>query len=141
MRLIDAEVLEKEGWTLSRIYQIDSKTSCYETKAVKDVPTIEPDWTKDLIKRQDAINELKKKIRITDHDEYVILWDDFTEGMRCLPPAQPERVTAEWMFEEYPDGYYHSECTACGAPADERAYLDKWKYCPKCGARMRIDDY
>ena len=57
------------------------------------------------------------------------------------PTIEPERKKGEWMFEEYPDGYYHSECTVCGASVDERAYLDKWKYCPKCGARMRIDDY
>ena len=42
----------------------------------------------------------------------------------------------EWLFEEYPDGYYHSECSVCGKQDKEAAYLEKWKYCPHCGACM-----
>lgn len=42
----------------------------------------------------------------------------------------------EWLFEEYPDGYYHSECSLCGKWFSEEAYLQKWKYCPNCGEKM-----
>ena len=47
-----------------------------------------------------------------------------------------EDKQGEWFFEEYPDGYYHSECSKCGAQYGEEAFLEKWNYCPNCGVRM-----
>lgn len=44
--------------------------------------------------------------------------------------------TGKWMFEEYPDGYYSSICSNCGLHSPEEAFLQNWKYCPNCGARM-----
>lgn len=41
-----------------------------------------------------------------------------------------------WIFEEYPDGYYHAICSECDVWSDEYAYLDGWNYCPHCGAKM-----
>lgn len=38
-RYIDAEKLEKDGWSASRIYQQDAKTMVYETKKMTDFPT------------------------------------------------------------------------------------------------------
>ena len=43
----------------------------------------------------------------------------------------------EWELHEYPDGYYHAECSECGAAYDEMVYfLKKAHYCPNCGAKM-----
>lgn len=59
---------------------------------------------------------------------------------RMLEPLkqeiQPERKTGKWHFEEYPDGYYHAECSVCGHHFQEDAYLKPYNYCPNCGARM-----
>ena len=41
-RLIDADSLEREGWTLQRTYQKDENTMIYEVKKPSEMPTIEP---------------------------------------------------------------------------------------------------
>ena len=48
MRAIDADALEKEGWSLHRTIQVDKNTSEYQTKPLRKVPTIEPEphWIK-----------------------------------------------------------------------------------------------
>ena len=43
MRAIDADALEKEGWSLHRTIQVDKNTSEYQTKPLRKVPTIEPE--------------------------------------------------------------------------------------------------
>lgn len=49
--------------------------------------------------------------------------------------AEPVRH-GKWLFEEYPDGYYHSECSLCNSWFSEDAFLNPYKYCPNCGACM-----
>jgi hypothetical protein len=41
MRAIDADALEKEGWSLCRTFQKDKDTMVYETKKLSDLPIIE----------------------------------------------------------------------------------------------------
>lgn len=41
-RYIDADALEKEGWSLHRDIQVDKNTWEYQTKPLRQVPTIEP---------------------------------------------------------------------------------------------------
>lgn len=41
-RAIDADALEKEGWSLHRTIRVDQHTEEYQTKPLKQVPTIEP---------------------------------------------------------------------------------------------------
>lgn len=43
MRCIDADVLEKEGWSLHRTVRVDSHTMEYQTKPIAKIPTIEPE--------------------------------------------------------------------------------------------------
>ncbi len=43
MRLIDADALERDGWRMSRIVQIDEKTMEAQTRKPTDFPTIEPE--------------------------------------------------------------------------------------------------
>lgn len=42
MRLIDADALEKEGWSLHRTIRVDKNTEEYQTKPLRKVPAIEP---------------------------------------------------------------------------------------------------
>ena len=41
-RAIDADALEKEGWSLHRTIRVDKNTEEYQTKPLRRVPTIEP---------------------------------------------------------------------------------------------------
>lgn len=41
MRAIDADALEKEGWSLHRTIRVDENTEEYQTKPLRKVPTIE----------------------------------------------------------------------------------------------------
>ena len=43
-----------------------------------------------------------------------------------------------WCFVEYPDGYYHWECSECNKwfKEDSMSLSEEWKYCPNCGAKM-----
>ena len=43
MRLIDADALEKEGWSLHRTYQKDKATMVYEVKAISEINTAQPE--------------------------------------------------------------------------------------------------
>lgn len=43
MRLIDADALEKDGWMMNRIVQVDKNTMSYQTKKPTDFPAIEPE--------------------------------------------------------------------------------------------------
>ena len=43
-----------------------------------------------------------------------------------------------WIFEEYPDGYYHWECSICKAWFSDSARFG-YNYCPNCGAKMDAD--
>ena len=42
MRLVDADSLEKEGWSLHRTVRVDMHTSEHQTKPIAKVPTIDP---------------------------------------------------------------------------------------------------
>ena len=46
MRLIDADALEREGWSLCRTFQKDKDTMVYEVKKLSDFLTIEPERKK-----------------------------------------------------------------------------------------------
>lgn len=52
----------------------------------------------------------------------------------------PERKKGKWVFEEYPDGYYYSECSECKHHFIEDVYLKSYNFCPNCGCDMRGDE-
>lgn len=52
-----------------------------------------------------------------------------------------ERKKGKWNLVEYPDGYYHTECSECGCEYSENVYFDHdAKFCPSCGADMRGEE-
>lgn len=63
---------------------------------------------------------------------------DVITVLESLPTADVrENVHGDWDFEEYPDGYYHSECSICGSWFKEDVFLNPYNFCPNCGADMR----
>jgi hypothetical protein len=145
MRCIDADALEKEGWSLHRTIRVDKHTEEYQTKPLKKVPTIEPDpsqcWgcncekmerlepCEDTISRQDAI-------RIVDGiDTWQAGWrGNAIESIKALPSAQPEIIHCGECKHRDPEDH---KCD-CGhdiiwqLPRD-----DKW-YC--ADAERRTDE-
>ena len=57
MRLIDADALEKEGWSLHRDIQVDKNTWEYQSKPLRQVPTIEPEPQQIPFKRRKPTEE------------------------------------------------------------------------------------
>ena len=89
-------------------------------------------------------------MRLIDADALLMdnSWDFYDEnGNRndaCIAVENAPTVDAEpvkyghWCFEEFPDGYYHWECSECKKwfKEDSMSLAEEWKYCPNCGAKM-----
>lgn len=68
---------------------------------------------------------------------FLLARDDVKEA----PTIDAEPVKhGHWHIEEYPDGYYHSQCSLCNSWFTEDAFLYPYKYCPFCGASMEAKD-
>ena len=76
--------------------------------------------------------------RLVDEEEWFDCQEQssfFTE-IDKTPTIDPVK-RGKWELHEYPDGYYHTECSECGAVYDEMVFFSKKAhYCPNCGARM-----
>ncbi len=100
----------------------------------------------DLISRQAAINALEwEKTYCTAYrdgytpanvfEKYNAGITDGIKALKRLPTIDPVK-RGKWLLHEYPDGYYHTECSECGAVYGEMVYFSKKAhYCPNCGAR------
>ena len=88
-KYIDAEKLEKDGWSASRTYQQDAKTMVYETKKMTDFPTADvPERNVgDTISRQAAIDSLMNHLDADYLNGY-----SYLEELKHLPSAQPEII-------------------------------------------------
>lgn len=56
IRPIDANALEKEGWSLHRTVNVDSHTMEHQVKQIAEVPTIEPERTGKWIRHPEQRN-------------------------------------------------------------------------------------
>lgn len=107
-KYIDANVL-KEKLRYSMLFKMGFLNHCAD--AGREIPKTE---------RQQILDSIDL------HKAFIELIDE-----------QSERKTGEWLFEEYPDGYYHSKCSICKHWFIEDAFLKPYKYCPNCGASMK----
>lgn len=90
-KYIDAEKLEKDGWSASRTYQQDAKTMVYETKKMTEFPAAD-------------VEEVK-------HAEWIVKdihsnWADW------------EICTCKQCKTEYKNLYPKNFCPNCGAIMD-----------------------
>lgn len=97
MRLIDADALERDGWRMSRIVQVDEKTMEAQTRKPTDFPTIEPqpEPCEDTISRQSAIQAADCIVdhhAITPYQTMRSAMDHLQRILRGMPSAQPEIV-------------------------------------------------
>lgn len=76
----------------------------------------------------DALMELVWRERLDTMERIAKL----VERMPTIGPVKH----GKWLLHEYPDGYYHTECSECGKVYDEMVYfLKKAHYCPNCGSK------
>ena len=104
----------------------------------RDVPT-----TEDCISRQDAIDALEitdwyhqdKNLKMVHgaNDEEHQAWyksEDVYKAIDSVPSAYPERKKGGWVIKK--DFMY---CPSCFEGFD-KIYLNDYKFCPYCGAKM-----
>lgn len=105
-------------------------------RRLENLPSVQPErlTDDDFETIRIHLNAYKEKLcnqqRWGEAEEYQRILDRFM----AFAHAQPKH--GRWLFEEYPDGYYHATCSECDVWSDEDAYLDGWNYCPNCGTRM-----
>ena len=104
----------------------------------------------DLISRQDAIDALERLFdRCEEIEAHLPDGDKDKTGYKMFPdymtvwkyllqdPTIDPAKHGKWLLHEYPDGYYHTECSECGKIYSENVYyIKKPSYCPNCGALM-----
>lgn len=138
MRAIDADALEKEGWSLHRTIQVDKNTSEYQIKPLKQVPTIEPEPCEDAVSRRKIFEYFVPLWEcigtIMDREE----WEDVCKTTANeIPSVTPKRKTGRWV--PVTNGRGGHECDKCHeyAPSWTTGEEHLTNYCPNCGADMR----
>ena len=136
-RLIDADALEKEGWSLHRTIRVDMNTEEYQTKPLKQVPTIEP-----RCETCEAFN--KTRLLIPQPERKKGKWIPVTriekwhkeDGLVGFPPEVKEfpQCTIEWVDATEPDEVDGLRCSECGTVYD---FTEARNWCSECGADMR----
>ena len=94
MRPIDADALEKEGWSLHRTIWVDKNTQEYQTMPLANVPDIYVGECEDTISRQAAIDALgycQTYLFDSRDDDKKISLEDAKYVIEQLPSAQPEQ--------------------------------------------------
>ena len=90
----------------------------------------------DLIRREDAIEELKEKVtfEFAEDEEWAITC------LQNLPSA--DRPQGEWIITEQDNGHKwtHRKCSECGKGIIEPLGVSGMNFCPNCGARMKGAD-
>lgn len=85
----------------------------------------------DLISRQAAIDYLLDALYDLDEADYVDK-EFIEEELKRVPSVQPKQKTGQWISNRHTDTVLCSECKKC--------YGDESKFCPNCGAKMRMEN-
>lgn len=88
----------------------------------------------DLIKREDAIDEIRKESQELHNMNVIPLATvgAMVDAIVRVPSAEKQ---GEWLFKEITDDYHITgQCSIC----KERRRIDN--FCPNCGARMKGAD-
>ena len=100
-------------------------------------------FSTDTISRKKAIEEAEEWIKAVycDHDEIRerMAIKHVINGIKELPPAQPESDSGRWERHYsrpgvYADLYWH--CSKCGYKTDYQYAHVNHHYCPNCGRKM-----
>ena len=111
---------------------------------IQNLPSVTPIQTCDDAVSRQAVDELSKELVHTTRDKADFLCN-FWEGLQKLPPVTPTRPKGHWeetryrsvdqTGETYDDGVGF-RCSIC-ANVFKVTSLNRYNYCPNCGADMR----
>lgn len=91
----------------------------------------------DYISRQRALDIVEFNRNSYDGNDAVV-WIE--REIKELPSVQPEQEIGQWLGT---DEWYH-KCSCCGEVFHfyypEYTKLNKWNFCPRCGAKMESED-
>ena len=102
----------------------------------------EAELNDDLIRRQDALDEIEILLEQSEYDELDKSWNiairaSINAIKHHVPSVQPERKKGEWKCSD--DMYETGICTHCGWDTEEpwEECKKRYLYCPHCGDRKR----
>ena len=79
-----------------------------------------------------------------DYDENTdILGLKYVDIIKRMPSVEPERKMGKWIEKEGYDGDVYYDCSVCGnswTTIDGTPWDNGMNYCPKCGARMGVEN-
>lgn len=55
------------------------------------------------------------------------------------PTIEPERPHGEWIKDNVGFGFCDVRCSLCNSEYLDIDHIEKWNFCPNCGADMRGD--
>lgn len=90
-----------------------------------------------ITRLQKFYDKKAKEAKYTGSQVINVTWNDAICYIKSAPIIDSQYKKGKWIFEEYPDGYYHSECSECKHHFIEDAYLKPYNFCPNCGTDMR----
>lgn len=126
---------------LEDLAYLNKSHSCNEYKLLMKMLDAEP--CEDTISRQAAIDEINGWIEATKDNCHYESSSDLRlvkRGIENLPSVTPKQKTGHWIFvhplqADDIGGYMCSECE-CGDFDIKSSY----KFCPYCGAKMKVDE-
>lgn len=113
MRLVDADALEREGWSLHRSYQQDKNTMVYETKSIVEIPTAQPE------QRWIPCSERLPELSVHRSEPFLGEWDN---SESVLVYCNDDRFEAHYLIGQYTNGF----------GADEVENIEGWIEAESC---------
>ena len=115
-----------------------------ETKLATNLQPTCNQLATDCISRQALLNAISQKEYGHDYDENTdILGLKYVDIIKRMPSVEPERKMGKWIEKEGYDGDVYYDCSVCGnswTTIDGTPWDNGMNYCPKCGARMGVEN-
>ena len=97
---------------------------------------LEQEPNDDCVRREDVITIIARKHLCKDKSDFDKCVHTIAKQVKALPCVRPEMRTGEWKIGGYNDDFYVCDCGFAYV-----GLLQKYNYCPHCGARMDGDMY
>ena len=107
------------------------RTTAKEREALDlAIKVLELQTCDDCISREEVIKLLEKED-----------WADTVTGVLALPLKKPQRKPGHWKWELASNGWANHICSECGFKENTDIHVKlNWKFCPRCGAEMEVND-
>lgn len=122
---------------LRKLRKTIDRNNAYGEAEEMAIQALEQEPCEDAIRRQAVLDEAFE----VDTKEYGRIDVVGVDAIDALPPVTPQPKTGHWVaIDEEPHEVW--ECDHCGFEIDGSGcidpydYLDTYKFCPNCGAKM-----